>query len=303
MNKLNIVKIMLCLLITTNCYSETEKNLKENKNSETISYPALNHQAPVLSKSTSEEDKNLKDILSKEIVNESSSKEDVSEFRKQAITEIAFSLGASYGLANRMETIKKDVNLYAKELDLLYDFSKLKVENGVIPPVLTEGVANYSKNDDDQIRIADKIYRIESPAKFVSVYPTWRSYLRFSYPVYEKPNKAYLPKNDTEKQIWDNAIKSGWEKGISQANSIFENSYNKLEKDYLGMIKYKILLSQGLITKTMISKQNLGVTGGGTEMSINDQIFRITDHSALNPNQKLWKTEYPISNDNNGELK
>ena len=76
-----------------------------------------------------------------------------------------------------------------------------------------------------------------------------------------------------------------------------------LNRDYKGMIKYKILLAEGLVTPTIIGKQNLGITGGGREMSINDQVFRIMDHSALNPNKSDWKVEYPVSNNQSGLLK
>jgi defect-in-organelle-trafficking protein DotC len=229
--------------------------------------------------------------------------DNVNQMRRQAIVDIASSLGASAGLSYRMNQIMIDVNKSASKLDHLFDFSRVIIDNGVLAPVLTEGLSNYAQDSDDQVRIADKIYKIESPAKFVSVYPTWRSYLVFSFPTYELPPPSFLPRNDTEKAVWDSAVKEGWQKGIMQANNIFENSYNRMERDYSGMIKYKILLAEGLITPTIIAKQNFGVTGGGKEMSINDQVFRITDHSALNPNQEKWKVEYPITNNVNGVLK
>jgi len=230
-------------------------------------------------------------------------KDTVSEMRKEALTEIASQLGASTGLAFRMNQLRKETDVKSAELDNLFNFSKMTIDNGVLAPVLTEGQANYAQNSDDQVRIADKIYKIETPAKFVSVYPTWRSYLRFTYPSFESPSKAYLPQNDTEKAVWDAAVKEGWDKGVMQANRIYESSYARLERDYLGMVKYKILLAEGLITPTIIAKQNLGVTGGGKEMSVNDQIFRITDHSALNPNNQQWKVEYPVTNKVDDQLK
>ena len=227
----------------------------------------------------------------------------MTEIRRDAIREIASSLGASSGLSSRMNQLKMETDVQALVLDALFDFKKLIIDNGVLAPVLTEGLANYSQSSADQVNIADKIYKIEAPAKFVSVYPTWRSYLRFSFPSFEVPNQAYLPKNDTEKAIWDASVKEGWSKGITQANRIYEASYAKMERDYLGMIKYNILLAEGLITPTIIAKQNLGITGGGREMAINNQIFRITDHSSLNPNSSDWKVEYPVTNQVSGKLK
>ncbi len=247
---------------------------------------------------------NMEDLLSNKISSaQAKNTDNVSEMRSNALREVANSLGASSGLAHRMNQIRKEIEIKSLELDKMFDFRRTTIDNGVLAPVLTEGLSNYSQNSDDEIRISDKIYKIEVPAKFVSVYPTWRSYLKFSYPTFDSPDKAYLPQNDTEKRIWDESIKEGWKLGIDQANRIFESSYAKLERDYLGMIKYKILLEEGIITPTIVAKQNLGVTGGGKEMAINDQVFRITDHSSLNPNQKDWKVEYPVTNQNNGKLK
>lgn len=268
-----------------------------------VGYLGLNYPKPMNKDSNQAMD--LNSLLSNQILEQGkvAQSPDVSEMRREALQEIAGALGASGGLAFRTNQIKKEVDCYATQLDKLYDFKKLIIDNGVLPPVLTEGLANYSQESTDQVRIADKIYKIEEKAKFVSVYPTWRDYLRFSFPSYEMPDPAYLPKNDAEKAIWDAAVKEGWEKGVKQANEIYETSYAKLDRDYKGMIKYKILLAEGLVTPTIIGKQNLGITGGGREMSINDQVFRIMDHSALNPNKSEWKVEYPVSNNDNGVLK
>lgn len=225
------------------------------------------------------------------------------DIRRQALVELGSSIGASSGLVFRSEQIKKEVNQNGDRLDALFDFTKMAIDNGVLPPVLTEGLSNYAQESSDVVRIADKIYKIEAPAKFVSSYPTWRSYLIFSFPQPEDPPAAFLPKDATERGIWDEAVKFGWSKGVSQANNIFETSFNRLTRDYLGMIKYKVLLAEGLITPTIIAKQNMGVTGGGLEMSINDQVFRIADHSALNPNKNDWKVEYPVTNNINGVLR
>lgn len=267
-------------------------------------YSGLSFPEPQQSQLANKNVPGLDNLMSNQITaNQIKDKDSVSEMRKIALREIATQLGASNGLAFRMNQLKQETNVKAAELDRLFNFSHMTIDNGVLAPVLTEGLANYAQNSDDQVRIADKIYKIEIPAKFVSVYPTWRSYLRFSFPSFETPDKAYLPQNDTEKYVWDEAVQEGWKKGIAQANRIYENDYAKLERDYLGMVKYKILLAEGLITPTIIAKQNLGITGGGKEMSVNDQIFRITDHSALNPDNKAWKVEYPVTNQTDGELK
>lgn len=269
-------------------------------------YLGVNYPLPeVAQKQSVSQAPNLNELLSDNIRKrgEAANSDSVSEMRRQALVDMGFSVGSSSGLVSRMSEIRKEVNANASQLDHLFNFTKVTIDNGVLAPVLSEGLSNYAQESDDEVRIADKIYKIEAPAKFVSVYPTWRSYLIFSYPTHEIPPAAYLPKDSAEKSIWDRAVKDGWVSGVKQANNIFESSYNRLERDYKGMIKYKILLAEGLITPTVIAKQNMGVTGGGNEMSINDQVFRISDHSALNPNKSDWNVEYPVSNNINGTLK
>ncbi len=283
--------------------SANAQNLLNKNDGAVPSYQGLKYPRPEIEKKQANV-LDMKDLLSGNIAStQVKNSDNVTEMSATALREVANSLGASSGLAYRMNQIKKEIDIEALRLDHIFDFTKLTIENGVLAPVLTEGLANYAQYSDDEVRIADKLYKIEVPAKFVSVYPTWRTYLRFSYPTFDAPDKAYLPQNDTEKNIWDAAIKEGWDKGREQANLIFESSFAKLERDYLGMIKYKLLLEEGLITPTIVAKQNLGVTGGGKEMAINDQVFRITDHSALNPDQKQWKVEYPVTNQVDGKLK
>jgi defect in organelle trafficking protein DotC len=268
------------------------------------SFPGLNYPQPDVAKTKAAQSSSMDDLLSGRITSkENNKKSEVSELRKQAIVEIATALGSSGGLAHRMKERRIELDTVADDMDRTFDFTKVTIDNGVMAPVLTEGLSNYAQESDDQVRIADKIYKIEAPAKFVSVYPNWRTYLTFAFPTYDTPSSAYLPKDDGEKQIWDESVKKGWATGVRQADRIVEASFNRLVRDYQGMVKYKILLAQGLITPTVIAKQNLGVTGGGKEMAINDQVFRISDHSALNPAQKDWKVEYPISNNQDGVLK
>jgi len=306
MKKINIntkLSIIAGVILSMNI-GITNAQIFQNQNQPVIRYLGLSFNQSTEQQENEIKINDLNDLLSNQIISKSIKNENsVTEIRKDALKEIAGALGASSGLAYKMKHLKKETDENAARLDKIFDFSKMTIDNGVLAPILTEGLANYAQESDDQVRIQDKIFKIEAPARFVSVYPTWRDYLRFNFPKFELPEASYLPQNDAEKKIWDDAVKEGWKKGVNQANQIYEMSYSKLERDYLGMIKFKILLEEGLITPTVIAKQNLGVTGGGREMSINDQIFRITDHSALNPDYKSWNVEYPITNRVNGVLK
>jgi defect-in-organelle-trafficking protein DotC len=290
--KKNILITTLSLCFIAPCFSQSTTTATNYMG---LNYPKK-QQEPL-------PDVKMEDLMSNSITKEVKKESSVSELRKEALIDIATTLGATRGLISRGREIKKEVEQFSTQLDNLYNFELLKIDNGVLPAVLEEGLAAYEQISSDHVTIADKVYKITEQSKFVSAYPTWRSYLKFDYPGIEKPNEAYLPKNEAENQIWNEAIKEGWKQGVNQANEIFENSYSKLERDYLGMIKYKILLQEGLITPTIIAKQNFGIVGGGKNMSINKQVFTISDHSALNPNNKEWKVEYPVSNSTGRDYK
>ena len=162
------------------------------------SYGGLSYPLPEVLNKKEQKVVELNEIMSSSLVDKKNGpKEEVTEMRKQALVELAQSLGASAGMVKQMQILKKDMDKYSTELDRIFDFSKLIIDNGVLAPVLIEGLANYAQNSDDEIRVADKIYKIDVPAKFVSVYPTWRSYVMFSYPSTDIPPNSYLPKNET----------------------------------------------------------------------------------------------------------
>lgn len=266
-------------------------------------YQGLSYPEPQVSIKKESEIPSMSDLMSSSITNKAKQKDEVGEIRRSALTEIATAMGAAAGAASKMKEIKSKLNQEAVKLDNLYDFKKMRLTDGVMLPVVLQSFSNYKKNNDDEIRISDKRFVIDSPAKFVSVYPTWRTYLFFNLPTFDAPPPSMLPKNDAEKAIWDEAVKNGWQRGVDQAERIIEASYARLEKDYMGMDLARILLELKILTPTILAKQNMGVTGGGREMNINDQVFRITDHSSLNPNQKSWSTEYPITGNDDGEYK
>ena len=76
--------------------------------------------------------------------------------------------------------------------------------------------------------------------------------------------------------------------GLQQANEIFAADLSRLKRDYLGIVLYRRLLAQGMITSPKVAKADLGVTGDADQIRINDEVMRITAHSALQPNSNQW---------------
>lgn len=219
----------------------------------------------------------------------------LSDLRLNALRETAESTGAQAGLAWRAEQI--NCFLRERELDIshIYDFRSLMLRDDVIPPVLAEGRREMNIADYETVRTADVIYRIITPAKFVSNPPDWREYLWMNYYEPERPSETLLPKKAREAAVWNCFVRKGWDQGIAQADHIFAENLNRLTRDYNGMVLYHRLYAQNMITAPYVSKAELGVTGDGNEMRVNDRILRIASTAQLNLNSSEWNAAlWPI---------
>jgi defect-in-organelle-trafficking protein DotC len=221
--------------------------------------------------------------------NLSSTDDSVNTIKAQALRETATSLGAQGALAWRAKAINGMLTKEASTLDKLYDFNRLMLSNNVLPPVLAESTNDLTQSDADTLRLSDKTYKILSPARFTTTPPTWRTYLWLHFKQPDIPNKTLLPKTQAEAKIWNQYLKVGWKQGLTQANQIFSANMSRLKRDYLGMVLYRKLYSQHMVSAPFVAKAELGVTGNENEVHINDQVLKITSHSALQTDSAKWK--------------
>lgn len=214
---------------------------------------------------------------------------EISNIRLQALREGATTLGARGALAWRAEHINAALKQEASDLDHIFDFNQLLMSQNILPPILIESEGNLTLDNNDALRTANKTYQIVAKARLVTAPPTWRTYLWMSYEKPETPAKSLLPTNDAEAYVWDEYLKKGWKEGLKQANDIFSANLSRLKRDYLGMVLYRKLVQQGIISVPQVSTANLGITGDANQMRINDAITRITSHSVLELDSKKWK--------------
>lgn len=217
--------------------------------------------------------------------------------RARALQEAAMSISAQGGLAYASEQINFKLEKDKKYLDSIYNFDAMLLSHGVLPPVLESGDNNLNLNDPNTIRVADRSYKIISQARFVTTPPNWRDYLKMTYIKPELPDKTLLPKDDAEQKVWREGIRSGWGKGIEQSYSIFQQNLARLKRDYNGMILYRKLLQERMISQPFVSRTELGVTGDGSNMRINDQVLRIVELPELQTNSKGWNAIVVKRND------
>lgn len=211
--------------------------------------------------------------------------------RTQGLRETALSVGARGGLAWRAREINLVLLQNEPLLYRIFNFQAMMLEKNVLPPVLTEGRNTLNLAGPDVIRLADRTFQIIQQAKFVTAPPTWRDYLWLSFTVPDMPDKSLLPRTREERFVWKQYVLIGWKAGLQQGELIFKENLGRIKRDYEGMIRYRTLLAQRMVSPPFVGELDMGVTGGGSDLTVNDRILRITALPALQPDSRNWRTE------------
>ena len=209
--------------------------------------------------------------------------------REMGLRETALTIGAQSGLAWRAKCINEQLVRQTRRLDAIYDFNALVLAHNILPPVLLEGRNTFNLESDQAIRISDRTYKISRQAHFITTSPHWRQYLWMDYQKPDCPNITLLPTTREEKRIWMECVERGWKNGVEQANVILEENIARIKEDFVGMILYRKLLAMNMVSPPYVSNTDLGVTGDGSEIHIDDRVLRITALPALNINSKEWQ--------------
>ncbi|MCB1532119.1 MAG: type IV secretion system DotC family protein [Alphaproteobacteria bacterium] len=216
------------------------------------------------------------------------------DIRKEAIREAAISLGARAGLAWRTYEIQQEMDKRTRYLDKVFDFTQLLVPapSGLLiePPIINESInAMLIEGDGQQAAVSDRIFNIVMNAKIVSAPRTWRTYLERTWDTVEPPPDILRPENEEERALWEDLVTKGWKEGVQQANEIFEEDLNLLLADFRGMVRYRLLLAQGMVSPPYALQVDRGITGGGNEMRIGDRAVQITGVPELVTGFDQWQ--------------
>ena len=185
------------------------------------------------------------------------------------------------------------------ELDAAYDFSTLVVPLGggqtlMRPPVVTEAQMAFALGDGGQVaRETGRVYQITRRAELTSAPPNWRVYLVRTWTNPTPPPDDLRPRTRDEVSSWNQWVSEGWAKGERQAVEIFLSDLGRLERDIVGMARYRVLLRAGLVEQPQVAFAHRAVQGGHDTMRVNDRTVRITGQSGLDANQKHWHGGVP----------
>jgi defect-in-organelle-trafficking protein DotC len=215
------------------------------------------------------------------------------QIRADAQREAALSYGARGGLAHRTFEIQRRLAEYDTSLSKAFDFSRLLVAapSGLMiePPIVSEAQrAVIVKGGGQAAAVADRVYRISRAARIVTAARNWHLYLERDWGRVDPPPAILLPKTDEEKFAWAAYVKQGWEAGVKQAEETFESDVDLMTNDFTGMVRYRELLAQGMISPPYALADDRGVTGGGNEMRVGDRGVTITGQSSLISKSSVW---------------
>ena len=76
---------------------------------------------------------------------------------------------------------------------------------------------------------------------------------------------------------------------LNADGSIYHLNLKRLTRDFDGMLLYKVLLVQGMVSPFHVTKAVHGITGNGHHMVIDDKTWTITSQPQLQLHSKLWQ--------------
>ena len=208
--------------------------------------------------------------------------------RLGALREAAIGAGARGGLEWRNRIIGTALDKASRDLDLIYNFLPLMISGRVIPPVLTETRELYTQDGNVDLRLAGHSYKIEMQARFSSRPPQWREYLFVDYGTANPVISNLLPRTSEEQELWKKCVAEGWGKGIKQADDIFKINMNRLNRDFTGMTRYRVLALKNMVSMPIVAAQNMPLTGSGDTMNVDETLLRITALPQFQRDMRDW---------------
>ena len=215
--------------------------------------------------------------------------------RADMVRMAALTYGAQGGLAGRSFALNEMLRRYQAQLDTTYDFKTLvlPVSTGqtlMRPPIVSAAQMAFALGDGGQVaRETSCIYQITRQAQLSSAPPNWRAYLVRSWSAPRKPTDAALPRTKREVAYWNKWVAEGWGQGEKQAVEIYLSDLGRLERDIVGMARYRVLLRAGLVEQPKVAFENRRVEGGRDSLHVGDQTIRITDQPGLQSNARRWR--------------
>jgi defect-in-organelle-trafficking protein DotC len=217
----------------------------------------------------------------------------LSPVREAALRETAQMLGVQAGLGEESRRIMASIEARSSQLDERFRFNELLIGAGVLPPVISEAQDAFAV-DGPVMRVAQRIYRIDEPARFVSTAPSWRSWLLVGLAPDLRPSPAVapslLPRDEAEIAFWRQVLDDAFAAGVAQARSILELNLSRMERAYVGMRRFFDLHARGMVSKPqVIAADSVIDREDPNTVVVGSTVFRIVKQSDFVEQYQLWK--------------
>lgn len=219
---------------------------------------------------------------------------DTSAAHDDAVRHAAWAYGAQGGLAARSFALNDMLSRYEATLDQTFDFRPLVLPAGsgqtlLRPPVVSEAqMAMVLDPSGQTARETRRIFRVTREAQLVSAPPQWRTWLVRSITMPETPPDAVRPRTRHEVDVWREGVARGWAAGERQAVEIFLDDLARLERDLIGMARYRLLLKAGKVEAPEVAFFQRDTSGGKDVLREDDTEIRIRSQPGLDANRAHW---------------
>ena len=209
-------------------------------------------------------------------------------FRGTEIYNEAVRYGAQVALSSTINDFVKGVEKRQSELRNVYDFGSLMLSHGtVVPPVVSVSRDVVSSVGDKYQRIAAR-YKIISQAKFVSTPITFLDYFNFQDYEVDSPSEYNVPLSDNEMNYWRNGVYDGWLAGSNQASVEIESAVNRLNRDYIGMVRYTIMLLSNMVSEPVVNKNSRSTDSTKDSLDVGKVTLNISSDMRFKADDELW---------------
>lgn len=209
--------------------------------------------------------------------------------RAKAVHDTALSFGLKAGLTWQLRNINSAITSMSRDLDQVYNFGALMINQRVVPPVITEARNLYNQEGDYAVRLSGAFYNIERQARLTSVPPNWREYLNFPKGAPAEQIEMLIVQTDNERTVWQEAVKNGWGQGVEQANLMLTQAMDRLNRDFSGMGRFHRFVVEGKVSLPAIASEDIPVSQNGSTMAVDETLLRITTLPEFNSKMSTWQ--------------
>lgn len=285
-------------------YEESSKKSKEeirikrinSKKSKEKRPDSLSEIVTLSSEDLKNVEKNLYDSNGDLITNDEILEKINGSFRNDQIYNEGLTYGINSGLYAKTYHYKKffEDEEIKKEMDEIFIFDYFTLFNGrVQSPILVESKDIFIKKSDNKSHEIKQSYMFKEQAKIISSSKNWREYLEqvLNVPKPNPPHEFLIPRNEKEREEWEQGVREGWEKGVKMAEDNVIYKLRSLRNDLLGMIRYKLVTQNNMILEPVSSEINISSSRdkNGTSLNIGELIFELNKLPKFNPDLDSWK--------------